>query len=84
MKFENCDIHDNILIDKAVVLPNGQVIAEQDYDEGFKGSEFQGSKEGAAKRGRKPMPPRIVTDTYTYKWIIGMDSCDSSCCISCW
>lgn len=26
MKFENCDIHDNILIDQTVVLPNGQVI----------------------------------------------------------
>lgn len=83
MKFENCDIHDNILIDKAVVLPNGQVIRAENVfkDEGL-GMRDEGKSDSTEKdhkpstinpqpsrRGRKPQAPRIVQDTFRYKWL---------------
>lgn len=66
MKFENCDIHDNTFIENAVVNAVGTMLVEQAVkDEGAGPGE-----EGKRKRaGRKRRAPRIVTDTYTYKWL---------------
>lgn len=67
MEFNNCDIHDNNIIDKAVVLSNGQILVEKDH----RSSEPMNPEtlKPSAKRGRKTKTPRIVTDTYTYQWL---------------
>ena len=67
MKFENCDIHDNTIIDKAVVLPNGQVIRAENLSNPSNTS--NPSEPINRKAGRKPKPSRLVTDTFRYKWI---------------
>ena len=79
MKFENCDIHDNILIDQAVVLPNGEVIKVNDNDDDNDNHSRNAHKPSARPSGtlssertmnHKPKrPARIVLDTFRYKWL---------------
>lgn len=66
MEFNNCDIHDNNIIDKAVVLTSGQVLVEQGQ-EATKGSDPQKPRNSGAKRSAKPQ--RIVQDTFRYRWL---------------
>lgn len=63
MEFNNCDIHDNTIIDKAVVLPNGQVIRA----DGVHNPSPINHK--PSPRTRKKSAPRVVQDTFRYRWM---------------
>lgn len=67
MEFNNCDIHDNNIIDKAVVLPNGQVIRTENVN--TPGTSGTSETLKPSRRGRKPQAPRLVQDTFRYKWL---------------
>lgn len=72
MKFENCDIHDNTFIENAVVNAVGTILVEQAVrNEGTTSDTHETSgtlkpRNSGTKRSKKA--PRIVTDTYTYRW----------------
>ena len=65
MKFENCNMHDNTFIENAVVNAVGTILVEQ----GEEPETPQTLHPQKGKPGRKPKAPRIVADTYSYKWL---------------
>lgn len=80
IELKNCEVHDNTFIEHAVINAVGTVIVDQAQEgtptPGAPSADAPTPKDpalapsplSAPKRGRKKKAPRIVPDTYTYKW----------------
>lgn len=80
IELNNCDLHDNVLIDKAVVLASGSTVSVSEVsDSKVTDSEVTDSNSKTPENTptktprKKAKPMRVVQDVFRYRWLDRQD-----------